>query len=62
MILLNEKTIQPCAVVLDGISFLKSHWQFHSVSLKMINCNAATLALKIEHVRNVTVQNSIFGN
>ena len=62
MILLNEKTTQPCAVVLDGISFLKSHWQFHSVSLKMINCNAATLALKTEHVRNVTVQNSIFGN
>ena len=28
----------------------------------MINCNAATLVLKIKYVRNVTVENSIFGN
>ena len=62
MILVHEKTTQPCTVVLDGLSFLKSYWQFSSLNLKMINCNAATLALKIEHVRNVTVQNSIFGN
>ena len=62
IILANEKTPQPCTVVLDGLHFLKSYWQFHSVSLNMINCNAATLLMTIRYGRNVTIQNSIFGN
>ena len=62
MILTNEKTTFCCTVVLDGLSFLKSRWQFYSVNLKMINCYAAILVMKIEDVRNVTIENSIFGN
>ena len=60
MIFVKEKTTQPSTVVLDGLTFLKSQWLFYSVRLKMINCNAATLVLKIKYVRNVTVENSIF--
>ena len=62
IILANEKTPQPCTVVLDGLHFLKSQWILYSVRLKMINCDATTLVMTIRYGRNVTIHNSIFGN
>ena len=60
-ILLNKKTVQPCTVVMDGLNRLNSYWQFSHVNLNMINCHAALLTLKLQDIRNVTVENSTFG-
>ena len=62
MILLNENRTQPCTVIINGLSFEMSDWQLNHINLKMKNCNAAELTLKIKYVTNVTIENSTFGN
>ena len=62
IMLLSDEATASCAVVMDGLSFLNSHWQFYSVNLDMINCHAEFLTLELEDIKNVTIENSTFGN
>ena len=49
-------------IFLDGLSFLNSYWKFHGVNVEIINCNAASLVLELNHLKHAIIHNCTFGN
>ena len=49
-------------IVVDGLNFLNSYWMFYSVNVEINNCNAASLMLDFQNIRNVTIENCTLGN
>ena len=48
-------------IVLDGLNFLNSSWIIYDVNVEIINCNAASLVLELQHLAHAIIQNCTIG-
>ena len=62
IISMSEGASADLKIILDGLNFHNSYWIFYGVNLNMINCHAASLVLKLKHLKHAIIQNCTFGN
>ena len=62
MIRVSDGARPDLKIILDGLNFLNSYWKLYGVNVEIINCNAASLVLELNHLKHVIIHNCTFGN